>query len=498
MSAAADVCLVLEGCYPYVVGGVSSWTDALIRSLPHRRFHVVALTASTQERTSKYVLPGNVVGLTDVLLDYCAAGSWFVRGQGSAIDTISTRLRSVLTSGDHAEFAALMQALESGKHGRRSLLDSRQAWKAMERIYKSLLPNAPLVDFFWTWRVLARSILAIATASIPPARVYHAISTGYAGLFGARAKCVTQSPFIITEHGIYTNERRIEICTAEWIHESRASGFDVFGRMPELRDLWSEAFASFSRIAYSLADSITTLFRANQAFQMKDGAPEHKLVVIPNGIDIDRFAQIEIAPGPRRPCIILIGRLVPIKDIRTFVLTVGILKRLVPEVEAIVVGPEDEDPAYAAECKSLAQQLGLDENLRFAGPTKDVRPYFGQADVNVLTSISEAQPLSLLEAGAAGLPSVATDVGACREILEGGPGAPACEAGGIVVRACDPQAAAEAIAKILLDSALRRQMGGVMRKRVQSLYNKPRSIGTYDQLYSSLIENGKFAPGAGI
>jgi glycosyltransferase involved in cell wall biosynthesis len=491
MSSAADVCLVIEGSYPYVLGGVSSWTDALIRALPHRSFHIVALSVATQERTPKYVLPDNVVGLTDVMLDYCTAGRWFVGGRGSAIDTTISQIQSVLMSGNVDEFVALVHALENERLGRRSLLDSPRAWKAMERIYNRILPDAPLLDFFWAWRVLARSILAIATTSIPEARVYHAISTGYAGLFGACAKCVTRSPLMITEHGIYTNERRIEICAAEWIHESGAGGFDVLARVPELRDLWSVAFASFSRIAYSLADSITTLYRGNQVFQIKDGAPEQKLLIIPNGIDIDRFAQIDTASGTRRPCVILIGRIVPIKDIRTFVLAIGILTRFVPDIEAIIVGPEDEDSGYAAECKLLAQQLGLRENVRFVGAAKDVRQYLRKADLNVLTSISEAQPLSLLEAGAAGLPSVATDVGACREILEGDPGTAAIEAGGIVVPTCDPQATAKAIAKILLDPALRRQMGEIMRKRVESLYNKPCSIRMYDQLYASLLESGE-------
>ena len=490
MSDAADVCLIIEGGYPYVLGGVSSWTDALIRSLPQRRFQVVALSISAQQRVPKYAIPENVVGLTDVLLDHSRPGRWFIRSNDRAIEAITTRLRSVLTDDNGAEFVALIHALESSGLGHRLLLDSRRAWKALERTYKSLLPTAPLVDFFWTWRFLARSVLAIAAAPIPDARVYHAVSTGYAGLLGARAKCVTRRPLIVTEHGIYTNERRIEICAADWIYESTASGFDVFDRTPELRDLWQEAFTSFSRIAYNMADSITTQFRANQSFQMKDGAPLSKLVIICNGIDVAQFARISPADEPRRPCILLIGRVVPIKDIRTFILATGILRQLVPDVEAIIIGPEDEDPGYAAECRSLVQQQGLQDVVRFLGRVKDIKDYFGRVDLIVLTSISEAQPFAILEAGAAGLPAVTTDVGSCREILEGDPDDVVRESGGIVVPSCDPQATAAAIAKILLNPALRRRMGEVMRKRVQAHYDETRTSRIYDELYASLSEIG--------
>ena len=89
-----------------------------------------------------------------------------------------------------------------------------------------------------------------------------------------------------------------------------------------------------------------------------------------------------------------------------------------PEVEALIMGPEDEDPAYAAECRQLAADLGLNGNLRFTGRVR-LDDYLPRIDAIVLTSISEAQPLTVLEAGAAGIPSVVTDVGACRELILG-------------------------------------------------------------------------------
>src|SRR5262249_14372211 len=141
--------------------------------------------------------------------------------------------------------------------------------------------------FFWTWRVLARSLISLMSVPLPRASIYHAISTGYAGVLGARARTRTDGAFVVTEHGIYTNERRIEIGLAEWLFDSGRGGFGVDHASPELRDLWLNAFSSFARLAYDSADLVTTLYTGNQAFQQADGAVRDKLRVIPNGIDYE-------------------------------------------------------------------------------------------------------------------------------------------------------------------------------------------------------------------
>jgi polysaccharide biosynthesis protein PelF len=498
-AAPSDVCLLVEGGYPYLLGGVSSWTDSFIRSMPEKRFSIVAFTISGQDRTPKFALPPNVDGVTDVLIDACPSGRQPLWAAQARIDATIQGLHTILTAGDGAAWAACVTALDANGFGQRALLDSRTAWTALERIYEEMLPGAPFVDFFWTWRFLARSLLAVGAAPIPPARVYHALSTGFPGLFGARAKTLTGRPFVVTEHGIYTNERRIELSVADWIYDSGAGGFDVGGSVPELRRMWLNAFNGMARISYDAADLITTQFRTNQLYQIQDGAPEAKLRSIPNGIRLDAFAEIAPGPRPARPTVLLVGRVVPIKDIRTFIQAAGLLRRQVPDVDAIIIGPEDEDPAYAAECRGLIRQLGLQDTVRILGRVPDVHAYIGQADVIALTSISEAQPLAILEAGAAGVPAVATDVGSCREILEGPDGPDSDGVGGIVVRACDPQATADALARILRDPDLRARMSRNLRARIHAVFDQNRVIGLYEALYDSLVqprvEDG--APSAG-
>jgi glycosyltransferase involved in cell wall biosynthesis len=116
-----------------------------------------------------------------------------------------------------------------------------------------------------------------------------------------------------------------------------------------------------------------------------------------------------------------------------------------------------------------------------------VLKYLGSADVLALSSISEAQPMAVLEAAATGLPIVSTDVGSCREIIEGFENDPTKGCGGIVVEPCNPKVMAEALATILLDDELRLQMTQVMRRRVASYYHKDRVTGLYEDLYGELM-----------
>jgi glycosyltransferase involved in cell wall biosynthesis len=272
---------------------------------------------------------------------------------------------------------------------------------------------------------------------------------------------------------------------ADWLFDSGAGGY-VVTDSAELRSIWLQAFRSFSQIGYAVANIVTTQYRANQIFQRVDGAPDHKLRIIPNGIDAARLGAMPRDQMPRPPTVLMVGRIVPIKDIRSFIVAVAMLKDIVPDVVAILIGPEDEDPEYAASCRQLTRQLGVESSMRFLGRVPNVLEYFLAADVLALSSISESQPIAMLEAAATGLPIVSTDVGSCREIIEGFTEDPVKGCGGIVVEPCNPKAMADALAAVLLDDAGRLQMAEVMRRRVASYYDKDRVQSLYENLYDDL------------
>jgi glycosyltransferase involved in cell wall biosynthesis len=367
------------------------------------------------------------------------------------------------------------------------LVSSPTAWQAIEVCTRALVPRAPFEDVFWAWQALVGGLMSVLTATVPQARVYHAISTGYAGLFAVRAARQTGGRSAITEHGIYTNERRIDLVAADWLVDRVHKGFGLHDSRHEVRDLWIRMFESFARIAYARADRITTLYSANQSFQRALGAPADRMSVIPNGIALDLFEGVQRVQNKPRPVVGLIGRVVPIKDIEACIRAAAVIRKAVPTVEILVIGPTDEDPDYFAFCQRRVAEMGLEGTLRFTG-RMNVLDILRFLDVVILTSISEAQPLVLLEAGAAKIPCVATDVGSCREIIEGAPREdPPLGRGGFVVPVMDPEALGLAVIRLLSDDALRTACGETLHARVAQGFSSERSSNAYAALYTDLM-----------
>jgi glycosyltransferase involved in cell wall biosynthesis len=495
----ADVCLIVEGCYPYVAGGVANWLDWLMRSLPETRFSVVAVVGDDRPMTWRYELPDNVVWFQDVPLAYRSAKPTRLPEPALEPEAFRDLICRVVGDGDFEAFAELCALLDRTPAGRPGafmgrteapsllqLMNSRFGWVAMVAAYERLAPQASFPDFFWAWRTLVGGLYAILKAPIPPARAYHTISTGYAGLLAARAAVATGRPAAITEHGIYTNERRIDLTMAEWIPDSIALSLGRIDDRVDLRQFWIQTFESYARLCYRACTRITTLYGENQSFQTTLGAPREKLEVIPNGIRMEKFAGLRREPGGP-PTVALIGRVVPIKDIKTYITAIARLKAAIPDVRALLLGPTDEDPEYHEQCLQMVRELGLEETIVFTGKV-NIIDYLPQIDVMALTSISEAQPLVLLEAGAAAIPCVTTDVGSCREIIEGLPEeSPRLGPAGRVVRPMDAEATAEALRELLADPELRRACGERLRERVRLYFTSEASSGRYAALYYNMV-----------
>ena len=141
-----------------------------------------------------------------------------------------------------------------------------------------------------------------------------------------------------------------------------------------------------------------------------------------------------------------------------------------------MVGPLDQDPGYADECVTLAGRLGLADRVTFTGET-DPAPWYAAMDLLALTSVTEAQPLVALEAMAAGVPVVASDVGGCREAIGDA---------GLLTRVGDPAATSAAMLRLLADDLLRARMGAAGRRRATTTHSPERVYGAYRELYERL------------
>ena len=485
----ADVCLILEGTYPFVAGGVSTWTHNLIQAQSHLSFHLVALLAPESKQVFKYKLPANVCGLECITLQELRRGRRVAPGDDSFYDELETLLMRVHrdgTLGFLRELCAFF-APRRNQLGSRILMDSPHIWRMVGRMYENMFPGASFLDFFWSWKSIFSALFSVLLAEIPPAKVYHTFCTGYAGLLAARAHVESGSPCLLTEHGIYTNERRVELSVADWLHDGDPHNLSIVQKQLSLRDYWLQTFIVYSQMCYAAAGKIITLFEENQEFQAADGADPAKMAVIPNGVEIGAAADKSERPGGRPPTIALIGRVVPIKDVKGFIQACRMIKGSVPDLRALIIGPTGEDEEYFSECSAMIHHLELSDTVSFTGLVR-LEEYWSRIDVVVLTSISEAQPLVLLEAGAASVPAVAVNVGACREILLGRKDEdPPLGAGGIITPLSNPGRVAEAITQLLLDHERREACGEVMRQRVARYYNRADQDTAYRNVYRDLM-----------
>ena len=204
----ADVCLILEGTYPYVTGGVSTWTHDLISAQSDLSFHLVTLFApSTEQLVLRYQIPKNVISLSNVFIQRIRPGAEPTNRWARFVEQLEGPLTKLQTGGGLDDLTRLIQLIQPVRQelGAQILMNSPAAWDLLVRMYDRDFAHASFIDYFWSWRSILGGLYSILFADIPSARVYHSVSTGYAGLLAARASVETGRPSILTEHGIYTN-----------------------------------------------------------------------------------------------------------------------------------------------------------------------------------------------------------------------------------------------------------------------------------------------------
>jgi glycosyltransferase involved in cell wall biosynthesis len=497
----ADIALLLEGTFPYVSGGVSSWVNQVIRAFPQYSFALCFVGSQPKDYVRmSYVLPDNVVHLENHYLydfDRRAEVPHVKRSAGNAEGFArSAKMHEALRNPAMRGAANHMmrQMLSDMKPGQvlseDEFMYSEASWQYITEQYREFCTDPSFTDYFWTIRMMHKPLWQLAQVAdrMIPAKVYHTVSTGYAGFLGALLHYRDNRPLLVSEHGIYTKERKIDLFQSQWIRDNRSIFERDFSQIGYFRDLWVRFFSALGQICYDCAEEITSLYEGNRLRQVIDGAPAAKTRNIPNGVNLERLAPLRALrpPGGVPQVLCLIGRVVPIKDIKTFIRAMLTVSRQMPGVQAWIAGPEDEDEEYAIECRNLVESLGLSGTVKFLGFQK-IETLLPQIGVLLLSSISEALPLVVLEGFAAGVPSVTTDVGACRQLIYGLEGADAAlGAAGRVVQIADPAALANAAMELLGDEALwrRAQQAGVAR--VEQFYTQDQMIGSYQALYAQL------------
>jgi glycosyltransferase involved in cell wall biosynthesis len=188
---------------------------------------------------------------------------------------------------------------------------------------------------------------------------------------------------------------------------------------------------------------------AREALETDPWTPE--IVVIPNGVDLDRYAYAPMPPGP--PTVAIVANLRRYKRHELFLAAFAEVRERCPDARALIVG----DGPEMERLRRTATDLGIAPATSFTGSVADPRREIARAHVVALTSEHEGLPNALLEAMAMGRPVVSTAVGGVPELIRDG-------IDGFLVPD-DPAAIAERIAGLLLDKAEAERIGSAARER---------------------------------
>ncbi len=336
---------------------------------------------------------------------------------------------------------------------------------------QSTFPTVGFLDFFWTIRSMFLPLLYLMTRPIAEADLYHSLSTGYAGVIAALSAKKYNKPFVLSEHGIYTREREEEILLSDWIDT-------------DFKTMWLSIFRMFSRFSYTSAHRVTSLFNRASLIQQEMSCPPDKCTVIGNGITIDQFTSIPKKQPDGWVDIGAIVRIAPIKDLKTLIYTFANLKQEMDNVRLHIIGPV-EDEEYNQECLSLIQFTGV-KDIIFTGVI-NTKSYLEKIDFTVLTSISEGQPYAVIESMAAGRPVVATNVGSCRELIEGGDGDTFGPAG-ICVPPMHQTELLQALLELCRSEEKRQQMAEAGQKRTAAFFDISKVLSRYLETYQKATE----------
>lgn len=247
---------------------------------------------------------------------------------------------------------------------------------------------------------------------------------------------------------------------------------------------WPNCVGRLNRWLTPLNDAFVGVARSHGQFLVQgERFPAEKVHVIPNGVDTDRFA-----PGARNPALVhelglpadapvagIVARLDKVKNHEMYLRVAAEVRRHVPQAHFLIIG----DGPRRAQLESLAADLRIQDGVHFLGDRADVPALLRLMDVFLLTSHNEANPVSILESLATGVPVIATRVGSIPEtVLDGQTG--------YLVEPGDEAQMAERISELFRSPERARQMGAAGRDHVVKHWSLKQMVSRYETLIANL------------
>jgi glycosyltransferase involved in cell wall biosynthesis len=464
--------MTTEGTYPHVVGGVSSWCDLLVNGLPQFDWQVLPIIAGGRKRPLLFKLPSNAHLLPAIDLwsqdlppwrarlagrragavrwpAVLATGllSWEPRGQDELLETlIACRLRP----------AAVRSAFRSAA-GWRSFLDALADVLSERAEEAGRPPEFDLGEAAMLYQALYW-IARTAAAPTPPVDVLHVTAAGWAAVPALVHKALHGTPLVLTEHGVYVREA--------YLASVRGAA------APGVRFVATRLARGLARAAYAAATVISPVTDSNARWEEGLGVDPETIRIVYNGVE----PALATTPLPRTKTVVAVGRVDPLKDVSTMLRVAAEVLQRMPEARFKYYGPAGEG-SYDSSCRMLHAQLELGDGFEFMGRTSDPAAAFRSGDVIISTSISEALPLSLLEAMAEARPIVATAVGGVPDVVRG------C---GLLAPPGDVHGLAMAVLTLLRDLDLAEKLGARSAERASRRFSRDSCLGGYADLLGGL------------
>jgi glycosyltransferase involved in cell wall biosynthesis len=468
-----QVLMITEGTYPYAMGGVSSWCDYLTRGLPEIDWEVLPIVGGEPGRGGGFELPPNVTVRTPVELWSEGLPGWRWRRHGEPglrLDLPRVLLHGLMGwDGDRDELTQALVWCRRRPHRVRSVFRHRSGWEMFLTGLRDVLDErtpdsapAPELDTYEaaTLYQILYWIARAAAQPVPATDLVHVTAAGWAAIPATVQKALHGTPVVLTEHGVYVRE--------SYLAAVRSSA------SPGERFISTRLARGLARSAYATADVISPVTDANASWEVGLGVDPAKIHVIRNGVD----DPLDATPAPANATVVAVGRVDPLKDVHTMLRVAAEVIARMPEATFRYFGPVTHgQEAYGRSCHELHARLGLGDRFRFMGPTQDPNGAIRDADVVLMTSISEGMPMALLEAMSQARPVVSTGVGGVPEVVRG------C---GMVAAPGDTHALAMSTLTLLRNPRLASELGQRGHARVQRIFARSASLTGYRELFGRL------------
>jgi glycosyltransferase involved in cell wall biosynthesis len=244
------------------------------------------------------------------------------------------------------------------------------------------------------------------------------------------------------------------------------------GSRRELASDKTSAQIALQRHACRCAHVIVANSSAAADSLLREGVPDARIRVIPNGVNLERFAF----PRSVRP-VRTILTVANLRREKAHEVLFGAIARVAPRHPALRLRLAGDGPR-AAELRALAASLGVADRITFLGHRDDVSALLEDADAFVLPSRSEAFPNSVMEAMASGLPVIASAVGGLLELVYSG-------RTGVLVPVDDRGALADAIDSLIADPERAHALGEAARAEIAHRYSFDRMVQSFEEFYVS-------------